>query len=49
MARLARLISFAIYITGIVIAKGFWLTTFAVFIPPYSWYLVIERLVEKFL
>lgn len=49
MSHIATLIGFAIYITGIVIAKGFWLTTFAVFIPPYSWYLFIERLVEKFL
>jgi hypothetical protein len=37
------------YIAGIVIAKGFWSTLFALFFAPWSFYLVIERLVEKFL
>ena len=49
MSHIATLIGFAIYINGIVIAKGFWLTTFAVFIPPYSWYLVMERVIERYL
>jgi hypothetical protein len=37
------------WIAGIVIAKGFWSTTFAIFMPLWSYYLVVERLVEKFL
>ena len=32
------------YIAGIVIAKGFWSTTFAIILFPYSWYLVIEKI-----
>ena len=31
------------WLTGIVIAKGFWSTLFAIAIPFYAWYLVIER------
>jgi hypothetical protein len=37
------------WVAGIVIAHGFWSTFFAVLIPFYSWYLLIERLVERFL
>jgi hypothetical protein len=37
------------WIAGLVIAKGFWSTTFAIFIPLWSYYLVVERLIEKFL
>jgi hypothetical protein len=37
------------WVAGLVIAKGFWSTTFAIFIPLWSYYLVVERLVEKFL
>jgi len=32
------------WISGIVIAKGFWSVTFAIIIPFYAWYLVIERI-----
>lgn len=32
-----------IWITGIVIAKGFWSTFFSIIFCPYSWYLVIEK------
>lgn len=32
-----------IYIAGIVLAKGFWSTFFAVFIPPWGWYLLVEH------
>lgn len=28
---------------GVVIAKGFWSTTISIFIPPYAWYLVLEK------
>ena len=32
-----------IWVAGIVIAKGFWSTFFSIFFPPWSWYLVVER------
>ena len=38
----------SVYIAGIVIAKGFWSTLFAIFIPFCSWYLVIEKLLYHF-
>ena len=31
------------WIAGVVIAKGFVSTTIAIFLPFYSWYLVIEK------
>lgn len=38
------------WLCGFVVAKGFWATLFCLF-PPYSFYLVIERLneIHKFL
>lgn len=32
------------WISGIVIAKGFWSVFFAITFCPYAWYLVIEKL-----
>ena len=37
------------WLAGVVIAKGFWSTLFAVIIPFWSYYLVAERIVEKYL
>lgn len=31
------------WIAGVVIAKGFWSTTFTIFVFPYAWYLVVEK------
>jgi hypothetical protein len=31
------------WLAGTVLARGFWSTTAAVFIPPYAWYLTVER------
>lgn len=31
------------WLVGIVLANGFWSTAFAMCIPPYGWYLVIEK------
>ena len=41
----ALLLTFIVipWLVGLVLAKGFWLTTAAIFFPPYAWYLVIER------
>ena len=33
----------ASWLAGIVLAKGFWSTVAAVCVPPYAWYLVVER------
>lgn len=49
MKSIVSLIFTAVWITGIVIAKGFWSTFFAIFVPLWSFYLVVERLVERFL
>ena len=32
------------WLVGIVLTKGFWSCLFAIAIPPYAWYLVIEKL-----
>jgi hypothetical protein len=44
MKELLQLIGVVVWIAGIVIAKGFWSTFFAIFVPIWAWYLVIERL-----
>ena len=38
-----------IWILGIVIAKGFWSTFFAIFVYPWSFYLVVEFFATKYL
>ena len=42
------LITLAMWILGIVAAKGFWSTFFAVLIAPYSWYLAVVFLLQYF-
>ena len=49
MSKLANLILLFVWIAGIVLAKGFWSTFFAIIIPFWSYYLVIERIVEHYL
>lgn len=44
MKELLQLIGVVVWIAGIVIANGFWSTFFAIFVPFWGWYLVIERL-----
>jgi hypothetical protein len=48
MRYLFELIMAIIWIVGIVIAKGFWSTFFAVIFPLYSWYLVAEHFLLKY-
>ena len=31
------------WLAGVVLANGFWSTTVSIFLPPYAWYLVTER------
>ena len=40
---LYKLLFYFSWIAGIVISKGFWSCTFAIFIPPWSLYLFIEK------
>lgn len=49
MSYLVRLVLLAAWLMGIVIAKGFWSTFFAIVFPLWAYYLVAERMVEKFL
>lgn len=49
MKSLTELIFIIWWIAGIVLAKGFWSTLFAVVIPLWSFYLVVEQLVVKYL
>ena len=44
MKYIIELIGVIVWIAGVVIANGFWSTFFALFIPLWAWYLVIERL-----
>lgn len=43
MKNITSIFAFAVWIGGIVLASGFWSTLFAVFIPFWAWYLVIEK------
>jgi len=49
MKGIVALITFPAWIIGIFLAKGFWSTFFAIFIPLWSWYLTAEFLVTKYL
>lgn len=41
-------LSLIVWITGWVLAKGFWSTLFAVIFPPWGWYLIIEKALLHF-
>lgn len=32
------------WLIGVVISKGFWSCLFAMCVPPYAWYLVVEKI-----
>jgi len=48
MRYLAQILVLVLWIAGVVLAKGFWLTVLAIFVPFYGWYLVIERGMKLF-
>ena len=48
MTQIVSLILTIIWIIGVVIAKGFWSTFFALIFPFYSWYIVIEHFLIKY-
>lgn len=37
-----------VWIMGWVLAKGFWSTLFAVFFPPWGWYLIVETILTHY-
>lgn len=43
MKYLVKLAAAAVWVTGIIIAKGFWSTLIAFCIPFWAWYLAIEH------
>lgn len=43
---ITALLLLASWLAGLVLAKGFWPTFFAIFAPPWAWYLVAERLMQ---
>ena len=45
---LLRVVALVVWVAGIVIANGFWSTFFAIFIPLWAWYLVIERVLVTY-
>ena len=44
MREIIGLILLISWVASVVLAKGFWLTTTAIFMFPYSWYLVVEKI-----
>lgn len=45
---IGRVLLIAAWVSGVVIAQGFWSTFFAVIIPFWAWYLVAEKLLQHF-
>jgi len=43
MRYIAQIIMALIWMTGVVISKGFWSTFFCIVFPPWSWYIVVEK------
>lgn len=49
MKYLINFLAVTAWITGVVLAQGFWSTLFAILVPFWSYYLVCERLVQRLL
>lgn len=43
---MAELILVIGWIAGIVLSKGFWFGALAFVVPPYAWYLVVEKIMR---
>lgn len=48
MKELIESVAIMCWLAGIVLAKGFWTTTAAIFFPPYALYLIVEKLMIMF-
>ena len=40
---IAKMVMMISWLAGIVLAHGFWSAAAAVCVPPYAWYIVVER------
>jgi hypothetical protein len=49
MKYIVSMIFVLMWLAGIVIAKGFWSTFFAIVVPFWSYYLVVEQVVIKYI
>jgi hypothetical protein len=49
MKGVVGLIFFGVWVAGVVISKGFWSCFFAIFMPFWAWYLVIEMAMIKYI
>ena len=49
MNALISLIGTIAWLAGIVLAKGMWSVAFAICVPFWSWYLVVEEMMRRFL
>ena len=48
MKQLAALAGVFMWVSGIVLAKGFWMTLFAFLVPLYGWYKIITLVLQHF-
>lgn len=46
MSRLVGLVGALLWLWGVVLAKGFWMTVAALIIPFFGWFLVVQHLVS---
>jgi len=44
---IAYIVIMGLWLAGIAIANGLRPTVFAIFLPPYAWYLVVERILQS--
>ena len=44
MGYIIKAVLIILWIVGIVLAKGFWSTLFALFVIPWAWYLAVEHI-----
>ena len=49
MKSLVIAIGTLLWLAGIVLAKGVWSVGFAIFLPFWSWYLVVEEVMRRFM
>ena len=49
MNALVSLVGTIAWLAGIVLAKGLWSVAFAIFVPFWGWYLVVEEAIRRFL
>ena len=45
---IVSLITIPAWVAGIVLAKGFWSTLFAIFFPLWAWYITAEKLLHYY-